>query len=174
MFYARVLMIVILIHVLFLSCNQKPPNVSIQLKSNFLSHLKKMDSTVVLDSFKLIGIDSIDQKLERTIDDTIYTREFSRVQAQFANAIKEKKEDSIEFYQGEIDYMTPQVDSLTKVISKADTSKKLGMVVTCRIQLSKHNRSVDWIIYYFLDKNMKIWNSEMIDSSIVTISRNLN
>jgi hypothetical protein len=50
-----------------------------------------MDSTVVLDSFRLVGIDSIDEKLERTIDDTIYTREFSRVQAQFANAIKEKK-----------------------------------------------------------------------------------
>jgi hypothetical protein len=91
MFYARVLMIVILIPVLFLSCKQKPPNVSIQLKSNFLSHLEKMDSTVVLDSFRLVGIDSIDEKLERTIDDTIYTREFSRVQAQFANAIKEKK-----------------------------------------------------------------------------------
>jgi len=167
-------MIVILIHVLFLSCNQKPPNVSIQLKNNFLSHLERMDSTLVLDSFRLIGIDSIDQKLERIIDDTIYAREFSRVQAQFANAIKEKKEDSIEFYRGEIGYMTPQLDSLTKVISKADTSKKLGIVVTCKVQLSKHNRSVDWIIYYFLDKSMKIWNSEMIDSSIVVISRKLN
>jgi hypothetical protein len=35
--------------------------------------------------------------------------EFNRVRTQLAGAIKEKKKDSIEFYQDEVDYMVAQV-----------------------------------------------------------------
>jgi hypothetical protein len=169
----RALVFAAISYALLLSCKSKPYNLSNQLQTNFLSHLQKIDSTIVLDSFKVLRIDSIDQRLERTIDDTIYMREFSRVQSQLIDAITGKKEDSIGFYQGEVDYMLTQVDSLNKEISKADTTKKLGTVATCMIKLSRHNGSQRGVFYYFLDKNLKIWNSEMIDSSIAILTRRL-
>jgi hypothetical protein len=169
----RVLMLSILSYFLLFSCKSKSPSLTEQLKTNFISHLKKMDSTIVLDSFRVIRIDSIDQRHERTMDDSFYIREFTRVQAQLTNAIKEKKADSIGFYQDEVDYMRTQADSLNKEISKADTTRKLGLVALCKIQLSKHNRSQEGTIRYFLGMNMTIWNSEMIDSAIETTVRKL-
>jgi hypothetical protein len=100
--------------------------------------------------------------------------EFNRVQAQLASATKEKKKDSIEFYQGEVDYMVTQVDSLAREVSRADTVKKAGLLVICKIQLSKNGKTADGLAYYFLDFNNKIWNSEMIDSTVSVMARELN
>ncbi|HWY34194.1 MAG TPA: hypothetical protein VNX68_06075 [Nitrosopumilaceae archaeon] len=170
----RVLSLCIMFYVLLFSCESKSPSLSDQLKTIFLSRLKKNDSTVILDSFRVIRIDSIDQRHQRIIDDTIYMREFARVQGQLINSIIEKKSDSIGFYQDEVNYMGTQLDSMNKEIAKADTISKLGLLVICKIQLSKHNRSQERILRYLLDMNMNIWNSSMIDSSIATMVRKLN
>ena len=170
----RVLTLSIMFYILLFSCESKSPSLSDQLKTIFLSHLKKNDSTVILDSFRVIRIDSIDQRHQRIIDDTIYMREFARVQGQLINSIIEKKTDSIGFYQDEVNYMGTQLDSMKKEISKADTTSKLGLLVICKIQLSKHNRSQEGLLRYLLDMNMNIWNSSMIDSSIATMVRKLN
>ena len=167
-------MIAAISFVLFFSCKTKPNSLAEQLKTDFSSHLKKIDSTVVLDSFIVIRIDTITRRMERTIDDSIYMREFIRVKTQLNNAINEAKKDSIGFYQEEVNYMLTQVDSLNKEISKADTTNKLGLVATCRIQIGKTNRKQEAILYYFLDRSMTIRNSEMIDSTISGISRSLN
>jgi hypothetical protein len=164
----------ILAYLLISSCNTKTASLPDQLKVNFLLRVSKIDSTVHLDSFRIVRADSIDQRLERIIDDTIYVREFTYVQAQLANAIKDKKVDSVGFYQGEVDYMTPQVDSLTNVISKADTTRKLGIVAICSFQLSKNGATQQGMAYYFLDKSYKVWDSELIDTSIATVARKLN
>ncbi len=156
------------------SCNTKTASLPDQLKVNFLLRVNKIDSTVHLDTFRIVRADSIDQRLERIIDDSIYMREFTYVQAQLANAIKARKIDSVGFYQGEVDYMTPQVDSLTNVISKADTSRKLGIVATCSFQLSKNGATQQGTAYYFLDKSYKVWDSELIDTAIATVARRLN
>jgi hypothetical protein len=170
----RVLMLSILVPALLFSCKSKPPSLSDQLETNFLSHLMKNDSSIVLDSFLVIKIDSIDKRHQVIIDDTIYLREFARVQGQWNNAVKEKKKDDIEFYQDELDYMTGQLDSINKEISKADTIIKLGLLAICKIQLSKHNRSTERILRYYLDMDMNIWNTPMIDSAIADIVRKLN
>jgi hypothetical protein len=156
------------------SCNSKSAGLPDQLRVNFLLRVNKIDSTVHLDSFRIVRVDSIDQRLERIIDDTIYVREFTYVQAQLANAIKARKIDSVGFYQGEVDYMTMQVDSLTDVISKADTTKKLGIVASCNFQLSKNGSRQQGMAYYFLDKSYKVWDSELIDTAIATVARRLN
>jgi len=170
----RVLTLSIMFYILLFSCESKSPSLSDQLKTIFLSHLNKYDSTVVLDSFRVIRIDSIDQRHQRIIDDTIYMREFARVQGQLINSIIEKKTDSIGFYQDEVNYMGTQLDSMNKEISKADTTSKLGLLVICKIQLSKHNRSQERILRFYLDMNMNIWNASMIDSTITTMVRKLN
>jgi hypothetical protein len=164
-----------LAYILVLSCQTKPVSLSDQLKTNLLTHLEKIDSTVVLDSFKIVRIDTIDQRVERIIDDSIYSREFARVQRQYVNAlIKGERPDSIEFYKGEVDYMVTQVDSLKKEILKADTIKKLGLAVVCRTQLRKNNGSQEVMLYYFLDFGMRIWDSELVDSSLAAAARRLD
>ena len=164
----------ILSFILLSSCEPKPASLPDQLKENFLSHLNKIDSTVVLDSFRVLRIDTIDQRHERAMDDSVYLREFRRVRAQLSNAVVAKKTDSIGIYQDEVNYMQKQADSLSREISNADTAKKFGLVARCKIQLSKHAKIQERTIRYFLDLNMKVSNSEMIDSVIATMSRNLN
>jgi hypothetical protein len=112
--------------------------------------------------------------MERIIDDTLYMMEFRRVQTQLENAMKGTRADSIEFYQGEVNYMQTQFDSLNREVLKADTTKKLGLLAICKIQLSKDGKSVEMIVYYFLDWNMKVWNPEMIDTVISGLSKRLN
>jgi hypothetical protein len=167
----KLITIATFIYILISSCNTKTASLPDQLKVNFLLRVNKIDSTVHLDSFRIVRADSVDQRLERIIDDSIYVREFTYVQRQLVNAIKENKADSIGFYKGEVDYMTPQVDSLTKVISKADTTNKLGLVAICSFQLSKNGATQQGMAYYFLDKNYKVWDSELIDTSIAAVAR---
>src|SRR6516225_1083523 len=90
---------------LILSCKTKHKNLSDQVKINLTSHINKIDSTLVLDSFQVIRIDTINRRMERMIDDTLYTLEFRRVQTQLENAKKGTRQDSIAFYQGEVNYM---------------------------------------------------------------------
>ena len=170
----KIFAIAIFFYLMISSCNTKTASLPDQLKVNFLLRVNKIDSTVHLDSFRILRADTIDQRLERIIDDTIYTREFTYVQAQLANAIKAKKADSVGFYKEEVDYMTLQVESLTNVISKADTTKKLGIVTACSFQLSKKGATQQGMVYYFLDKNYKVWDSELIDTAIATVARKLN
>jgi hypothetical protein len=144
------------------------------VKTNFISHVNKIDSNLVLDSFAVIRVDTINRRMERIIDNYLYTREFNNVKTQLANAMNRKRADSIEFYQGEVNYMKTQFDSLNNEILKADTAKKLGLLAICKVQLGKNNRSEEIVVYYFLDWNMKVWNPEMIDTSILGLSRRLN
>jgi hypothetical protein len=160
--------------VLFMYCKSKPAPLPIQLENNLLSHLKKIDSTVTLDSFRVLRSDMMVEKLGRIFDDTIYKRELYRVQDQLANAIKYQKHDSIEFYQGEVNYMLPQIDSLTKSIAQADTTKKFGLLVSCWFQISKNNMINSGALYYFLDQQMTIRNSDMIDSTITLLTRSMH
>jgi hypothetical protein len=112
--------------------------------------------------------------MERMIDDTLYTLEFRRVQTQLENAKKGTRQDSIAFYQGEVNYMLTQFDSLHREILKADTTKRLGLLATCKVRLTKDGKSGDMIVYYFLDWGMKVWNPEMIDTAISGLAKRMN
>jgi hypothetical protein len=170
----KIFVVVALSNILFLCCTTKPKSLSDQLKTNFLSHLNKRDTSLVLDSFSIIRIDTMNQKLFSIIDDTIYRRVLARVQSQMASAVKKNDIDSMAFYQDELDYMLPTSDSLTKVISISDTTKKYGLLVVCRVKVSKGDKNIHDNIYYFLSRNMTIVNSEMIDSAISQLSRTWN
>jgi len=170
---SKISALVFVLFTLILACKSKHKNLSDRVKANFISHVNKIDSTLVLDSFSIIRVDTINRRMERVIDNYLYTREFNYVKAQLANAMKGNRADSIEFYKGEVNYMQTQFDSLNNEISKADTTKKLGLLATCKIQLAKNKMSEEIIVYYFLDWTMKVWNPEMIDTAILGLSRRL-
>jgi hypothetical protein len=161
----RQLTVIFVIINIFSYCTHRT-TLSEQIKLNLSTHIKKIDTALVLDSFKIYRIDTMVERLGRIIDDTIYKRELYRVQLQLANAVKEQKQDSIAIYQEEVNYMSPQIDSITKSISKGDTTKKYGIVVECSFNLKKNNASDKGIAYYFLDNNMNIINPDIIDSFI--------
>lgn len=108
----------------------------------------------------------MDQRLGRITDTMDYKRELHRVQGELANAIVEQKKDSIIFYKDEINYILPQLDSLTNSISRADTTKKFGIIVSCLFQIRKNNEYQKKAVNYFLDNKMNIRNSDMIDTVI--------
>jgi hypothetical protein len=63
------------------------------------------------------------------------------------NATKNYKSDSMAFYQTELDYMIPTRDSLSKVIAGSDTTKKYGILATCKVQVSRKNNIASDNIY---------------------------
>jgi hypothetical protein len=163
----NIIIIAVAAMLFLLSCTSShSKTISEQLQSNFLAHAAKIDSSLVLDSFKVARIDTLVERLGRIIDDTIYKREFYRVQTQLANAVMEQKKDSIEIYQDEINYMSPQIDSVTKSISKGDTTKIFGILASCTFRLKKNDKMYKDVVYYFLDRNMNIQNADRIDSTI--------
>jgi hypothetical protein len=166
--------IAILSAVLFCSCKSKPASLSDQLKTNFLTHLNKMDSSIVLDSFNVLRIDTLNQRLINSIEDTMYRIILARVKSQMESATKKNNADSMAFYQSELDYMIPTSDSMRNLIPTSDTTKKYGIVAVCEVRVSKRNIQKTDKMYYFLSRNMTILNSEFIDSSISRISKNLN
>jgi hypothetical protein len=166
------LFIAFILPVIFLYCTHST-GLTEELKLNFLNHIKIVDSSLVLDSFKITNIDTLVQRLGRILDDSAYKRELRRVQGQLDNAIMEQKKDSIKFYQGEVNYMIPQIDSLTNSISKADTTKILGIRIKCLYQIRKNNKLSNDSLYYYLDNKMNIQNPYLIDSSILRTSKRL-
>jgi hypothetical protein len=155
-----------LLLVIFFSCTHSPVSLPEQLKANFSAHLKKADSTLILDSFKVIRLLTINDKLGTIIRDTFYYREFYRVQNQLANAVHEKKEDSARFYQEEVSYMKPQIDSLTSSISGQDSVNKQGIIAICQYRIRKNTSSPQAFVFYAMDTKMNVMNSDDIDSSI--------
>jgi hypothetical protein len=152
--------------IIFFCCKSKPLDLQSELRTNFLAHLKKADSSLILDSFYLWKTDSFTQKVGAIIDDSIYSREFSRIKYLLEKSLKEQNPDSAAVYKYESDYMTSEIDSLTKNIDKADTTKKLGLIVRCRYRIKRGDKAINSYVVYFFNRDMKVMNSEMIDSML--------
>ncbi len=162
------LVIVVLLFILIASCTHSI-SLSDQLRENFTAHLKLIDSALALDSFRYMDMHPMNQQLGRIIDDSIYVRALNRVKEQLGNAQKAGKTDSVAFYQEEVDYMVPNIDSLSKSIAKGDTTRKFGTLVRCFAQIRRNNLTQKMVVVYFFDENMNITNSDMIDDMIKAV-----
>ncbi len=169
----RLLICLTLFCILAGSCKTKPRSFAEQLKSNFLTHLNKADSSLVLDSFSILRVDTANQRLFSFFEDTLYKLSLGKVQLQMINATIANKKDSMLFYQGELDYMVTRRDSLTEAISKADTVKKYGLLASCFVQIGKNEKRAQSPVYYFLDLNMTVMNPDRIDTTISQLSARL-
>ena len=150
-----------------ISCKSKPaPDLSSQLRTDLSARLLKVDSLAHIDSFKVLGVDTIVPRLGKIIDDTIYIRLLHSVQEQLAHAKTRPRKDSIRYFQEEINYMQGQIDTLTESIKTADTTRKFGILARCYYQVSKNGKFKADAIYYFIRNNGYILNDEMLDSTI--------
>jgi hypothetical protein len=163
-----------LIFFLILSCQQsKTDNLTSQLTMNFSNHMKNIDSSLILDSFKLLRKDTLFEKQGRMIDVFIYQREADRIQKQLKNAIRQELADSAEFYSYENKYIETAIDSLSKLVATADTTRPFGVVIHCLYWVRKKDRNLGDSVIYFFDNNMKLLDPDRIDSNISRSSRSL-
>jgi hypothetical protein len=149
------------------------PDISEQVKANFLDRLKRVDSLLVVDSFRIVAAEPMVQKIEGIIDESSYQRILSGVQLQLANAVRQQKRDSMIFYQDEVNYMIPIIDSMRRSISTADTTKIFGRLLICSFQIRRNNAAAKGYAYYFFNDKMNLIFSDRIDSSISQTYREL-
>src|SRR5258708_2098874 len=158
---------------LIISCKYRN-NLSTQLTNSFANHLKKIDSFAALDSVHILWNITVTQRLSRIIDDSVYIREFMRVQAQLSGAQRKNNKDSIDFYQYEINYMEQAIDSVTKSIARGDTTRKYGYLIDCASYITKNGKTkIDSTLVY-IDTTSTIRYTEFMDSSIKRTIRMLN
>ena len=96
----------------------------------------------------------------------IYQREADKIREQQKNAIAQELTDSAAFYGYESKYIMGEIDSLGKLVAKADTTQSFGIAVHCEYWVSKKDRSMEDSVLYFFDNNMKLLDPDLIDSSI--------
>jgi hypothetical protein len=158
---------------LMIACEHKK-DLSEQLNDSFANHLKRIDSLAVLDSIRILWNVPITEKLGRIIDDTIYKREFRRVQSQLLSAEQKNDKDSIEFYKYEIDYMEKPIDSLTKSIARGDTTRKFGYMMGVAYYIRKQQKTKIDSTIVIIDSVSAMRYTEFMDSAIRRTIKDLN
>ncbi len=164
----------LLAYILFLSCSEKSPSLSDQLKTNLISHLKKIDSVAVLDSIHIVYNVPLNEKLGRILDDSGYSIEIRNVQAQLSAAKEKNDEKGIEIYQGEINYMNKVSDSVSKSILSADTTRELGRMISIIYVISKNQKTQLDSALFFIDSASNMLYPSLIDWSLQNAIKKLN
>lgn len=153
---------------------EKSPTLSDQLKTNLISHLKKIDSVAVLDSIHIVYNVPLNEKLGRIVDDSGYSIEIRNVQAQLAAAKEKNDEKSIEIYQGEINYMNKVSDSVSQSILSADTTRELGRMISVIYVISKNQKTQLDSALFFIDSASNMLYPSLIDWSLQNAIKKLN
>jgi hypothetical protein len=163
-----------IVTLLFIISCQHQKNLSEQLNDSFTNHLKKIDASATLDSVHIIWNTIITEKVGRIIDDSMYVREFMRIQAQLMSAQKKNDIDSIQFLQYEINIMKEEIDSVTKSIGKGDTTRKYGYLIGCAYHITKKEKKKIDTAIVFIDSTSTMRYTEFMDSSIRRTIKSLN
>jgi hypothetical protein len=152
-----------------LSCQQKSLNE--QLTAAFENHLARLDPDASLDSVRIIWNVSVNERLARIIDDTIYVREYHRIRRQLANAEAMNDPDSIAFYHYEIGVLEHGIDSVSESINHGDTTRSHGTLLNCAYFLTKAKRRIRDSTLLYLDSAYALRYTNFMDSSIARAMR---
>jgi hypothetical protein len=147
-------------------CTGKP-SFNEQVRKDFSDRVLKVDSSLRVDSFQLVRMDSLTEKIGQIVYDSIYAREEARLESEL-NVIKQNKADT-SYKQEEINYMKKELDSIENLIVKVDTVKKYGVLGMYNYTISKNAQSKSGRVYYFISNNGNVLNPEMISDSLKTI-----
>ena len=109
-------------------CRSKP-SFTEQVRQDFSNRVLKIDSSIRVDSFQLVRMDSLTEKIGQIVYDSIYAREEARLETEFIAAKRNQAADT-GYPQEEINYMKKELDSIENLIIKADTVKKYGVIGT--------------------------------------------
>lgn len=137
-----------------------------QLRESFANHLQQLDSSATLDSVHILWNARVTERLGRIIDDSVYVREYNRIQAQLSYALPKNDKDTIAFYRYEINYMEQEIDSVTKSIAQGDTLHKYGNLINCAYYITMNQKTKVDSTLIFIDSTSTMRYTEYMDSSI--------
>ncbi|HZZ75972.1 MAG TPA: hypothetical protein VFE04_08605 [Puia sp.] len=156
-------LLLLFVTLLFAYCKSKP-SFTEQVKQDFSNRVLKIDSSVRVDSFQLVRMDSLTVKIGQIVYDSIFAREEARLEAELST-MKLNKADT-NYKQEEINYMKKELDSIENLIVNADTVKKYGVLGIYHYSISKNGQSKSGRIYYFISNNGNVLNPDMISDSL--------
>jgi hypothetical protein len=165
------ILIFILLTLVLLHCRTKP-SFTEQVRQDFSNRVLKIDSSIRVDSFQLIRMDSLTEMIGQIIYDSLYAREESRLETELVAAKRNPAADT-GYVKEEINYMKKELDSIENLIIKADTVKKYGILALYTYTISKNEKSKTSGVYYFIGNNGNILNPDMISDSVKVIASQL-
>jgi len=157
---------------LLLACTAKKP-LTTQLTEAFSNHLARIDSTITLDSVRILWNVPVNERLTRIIDDTVYVREYNRIKAQLAGAAAKNDRDSMAFYRYEIRVMEHEIDSIAKAIGEGDTTRSHGTLLAFAYYLKSNDREIKDSTLLYIDSTGVMRYTGFMDSSIARTTRRL-
>jgi len=158
------ILIFVLLSLILVHCKSKP-SFTEQVRQDFSNRVLKIDSSIRVDSFQLIRMDSLTEKIGQIVYDSLYGREEARLETEF-NAAKQNQAADKGYRQEEINYMKKEMDSIENLIAKADTVKKYGVLAQYSYTISKNDKSKTGRAYYFISNNGNVLNPDMIVYSV--------
>ena len=144
----RRILIFVLLPLVLVHCKGKP-SFTEQVRQDFTNRVLKIDSSIRVDSFQLIRMDSLTEMIGQIIYDSLYAREEARLESELSAAKMNRADTS--YVQEEINYMKKELDSIGHLIIKADTVKKYGIVARYSYTISKNDKSKTAGVYYFIN-----------------------
>ena len=129
--------------------------------------VQRIDSSLKVDSFQLLRMDSLTEKIGQIIYDSIYAREEERLETELNAARKNAGDTS--YILEEINYMKKELDSIGNLIVHADTVKKYGVFSLYSYTISNKDKSKSNRVYYFISNEGTILNPDMISDSLKLI-----
>jgi hypothetical protein len=167
----RETLVIFFVVTLFAWCTNKP-SFTEQVRKDFTNRVLKIDSSIRVDSFQLVRMDSLTEMIGQIVYDSIYAREEARLESEFIAAKRNPTADT-SYLREEINYMKKELDSIENLIAKADTVKKYGIVAQYTYTLSKNEKSKTGWVYYFISNNGNVLNPDMITDSLKVITGQL-
>jgi hypothetical protein len=170
--------------ILWSGCKQKEDKILMpDLRPNFSQLLNRKDSTLALDSFYFIGKDTMNEKKALTHQRFPYLNIMDKINDQlerlshgrdsFRTAPSANDIETVEYLKGEKEYVGKQIDSLSKLITNADSTTPIGYRAFYKVTVSKKGRFVvSDTIAYAVSLKMKVsdWDrnlDKIIDSLAV-------
>jgi hypothetical protein len=164
------LLLFVFVTLLLAYCSSKP-SFNEQVRQDFSNRVLKIDSSIRVDSFQLVRMDSLTEKIGQIIYDSIFTSEAARLETELM--AKRNQGADTSYVQEEINYMKKELDSIENLIAKADTVKKYGILALYAYTVSKNEKSKTSGVYYFISNNGNVLNPDMISDSVKVIAGQL-
>src|SRR5579864_6959893 len=164
----RRVLIFVLLPLVLVCCTNKP-SFTEQVRQDFSNRVLKIDSSIRVDSFQLIRMDSLTEKIGQIVYDSMYAREAARLETEFITEKRNQAADT-SYVQEEINYMKKELHSIENLIARADTVKKYGIIAQYIYTISKNEKSKTGRVYYFINNNGSVLNPDMISDSVKVIA----
>ena len=163
--------VIFFIVTLFAWCTNKP-SFTEQVRKDFTNRVLKIDSSIRVDSFQLVRMDSLTEMIGQIVYDSIYAQRGSKTGSGIHSAKQNRRLIRVTV-QEEINYMKKELDSIENLITKADTVKKYGVLAQYSYTISKNEKSKTGSVYYFISNNGNVLNQDMITDSVKMIAGRL-